>query len=168
MFCQKCKQKKELFTANLCSSCLITVLEKRIKKSVKEQGGINRGERVLFLLDKSLESKVAKYFFEKIYSKLQLKVFYENTKFYDKIIIPFTSEKIISDFLNKLFEKKKFEINKKRIVFLESLTIEEVKDVAKIKNLKGNVQTYELLDKIEKKYPGSKHSLMKSIKFLEG
>ncbi|MBI4919176.1 hypothetical protein HY837_04545 [archaeon] len=181
MICQKCKQERELFTGKLCSSCFINVLEKRIKKSIREQGGLERNEKILFLLDESVESKITKFFFEKIYSNLPLKIDYEkkgseNPEFsglfdyqkgeYDKIIVPFTSEKVINDFLKSLFENESFE-REKRINFLESLTIEEIKDVAKIKNFEGITNTHELLDKIEEKYPGSKHSLLKSIKILE-
>ncbi len=183
MICQKCRQEKEVFTGKMCSPCLINILEKRIKKSIREQGGLERNDRILFLLNNTVESKVAKFFFETIYSSLPLKIDYEkkgseNKKFsglfllnakkgeYNKIIVPFASEKVINDFLNSLFKNENFQ-NEKRINFLESLTMEEIKDVAKIKKFEGKVSSHELLDKIEEKYPGSKHSLLKSIKVLE-
>ncbi|PIN80680.1 hypothetical protein COV11_03530 [Candidatus Woesearchaeota archaeon CG10_big_fil_rev_8_21_14_0_10_30_7] len=163
--CQKCKQEKELFSKKLCSSCLLIVLEKRIKKSVKEQGGLKREEKIRLLINDSVESKVTEYFLEKIYSNLKLKINIENDE-YDKTILPFSSEKIIDAFLKTIFNNELFK-QKKQIIFLESLTMEELKDVAEIKKLNGTIKNYELLDKIEKDYPGSKHSLLKSIKILE-
>lgn len=166
-FCQKCKQEKELYTGKLCGFCLIIVLEKRIKKNIKEQGGLRRNDKILFLINNSLESKASEYFFKKIFSEMPLEIDYEDKgKQYDKLIIPGSSESIIEEFLDALFSNKKFNFGK-QLIFLESLTGEEIKDVAKIKNFSEKLIQHELLDKIEEKYPGSKLSLLKSIKVLE-
>lgn len=171
MSCSKCPGKavyENKNTGNLCSSCFLDMIEKRIRKELKNSGWLNKNEKVLILDDNSLEANVTEDLFKKAIGSLPLQIekstdLNEN---YNHVILPWSLERETNGFLDELFNSKKSEKAKtKYIKLLKSVSEEEIILIAKVKNiqgkLKGNERDY--VSKLEKKYPGSKLALVKAV-----
>ncbi len=136
---------------------------------------IRKNDRILMVDDGSKEFVVGKYLLKNIIKNLPVEITVKKSaktaKEYDKIIIPWSLDDEAEEFLGIVFNKKKKQKqNKKIIKLLINLSDEEIELFAKIKGFKyrkkPKSKIKEMLDLLEKRYPGYKFSLLNSIKAL--
>lgn len=178
MSCSKCPGKavyENKNTGNLCSSCFLDMIEKRIRKELKNSGWLNKNEKVLILDDNSLEANVTEDLFKKAIGSLPLQIekstdLNEN---YNHVILPWSLERETNGFLSGLFTGNNKNVEEKQmpkcIKLLKSISEEEIELIAKIKNISGKLKGTEknYVSQLEKKYPGSKLALVKAVKEFE-
>ena len=168
-FCQKCKSAAEHDLPGLgpiCSSCFLTVMERRAKMELKRAGEVKKGDIVLLVNDRSKEAKVSEYFLRNIVAKVPCKIIIsEKEQKADKIIIPWDADDEALMTLQHICEQKP--LFKGKIKLLKGLLDSEVALVAEIKGFeyqetKSDSPAKPLLDNLEKLYPGTKFSLGKT------
>ncbi len=172
MTCSKCLGNvvyENKNTGDLCSSCFLDMVEKRLRKEIKNAGWLNKNEKVLILDDDSLEANVTEDLFKKVMGSLPLQIEKkkEFSSDYNHIILPWSLEREVNGFLNNLFtSKKNEETQSKCIKLLKSISEEEIVLIAKIKNIPGKLKGTEkdFIADLEKKYPGGKMALVKAMK----
>lgn len=169
--CQKCKGTAEYDLPGLgsiCSSCFLTVMERRAKMELKRSGEIKKGDNVLLVNDGSKEFKVSEIFLRSITSKVPCKIIVsEKEQKADKIIIPWDADDEALMALQHICEKKPL-FGQGKVKLLKGLLDSEVALVATIKGIKfedtkSDNPTKPLLDQLEKQYPGTKFSLSKAL-----
>lgn len=178
MECIKCRRKAGIslrHMGNLCRSCFLEIVEKRVRKELRTKRLIRKNDLILMVDDGSKEFVVGGYLLKNIIKNLPVKIDIKksskNTEKYNKIIIPWSLDDEAEEFLDALFNKKKKQKqNKKIIKLLINLSDEEIKLFAKIKGFKykkrPKSKIKKMLDLLEKRYPGYKFSLLNSTKAL--
>lgn len=177
--CLKCKKKPFFNDVNkFCHSCFFEVIEKRVRRFVRGKNFFKKNYKVLFVDDSSAEAKVGKYLFNSIFKNFPLKMTVvkkqlsrlspHDFKEYDKIIIPWNLDIDAEGFLLDIFNNtcQIVDDNCKFVKLLSSLTKEEVELFAKRKGFKfskNNIShASNIIDVFEKKYPGTKFSIVRS------
>lgn len=167
MKCSRCGRnpaEKELdfYSQRFCRKCFLEFIEKRIRKHVRVNRILAANEKVLIVDDGSAASLVSKHFLENYASRLPFSIVKKGRA--DKIILPVTADDYIDDFLRQMFKGKIEEFYKKDVFSLVKVVSEkECALFARYKQLGKPKQKRHLLDKIEKKYIGTKGAMMKSI-----
>ncbi len=179
MKCVKCSKKKVVFKdLRLCRSCFLEVIERRVRKEFRLKKLVKKHDSLLIIDDGSYDAKNLIYLTKKIIGKMPVSLKIKKgkykpgkrIKFKGKIIVPFNLDDEVSLFLKYFFENKKIKfighydnIIKPLIV----ITDDESKTFAKIMKFKFKKKkkdkVNEFLDKMEKKYPGTKFGIKKSI-----
>ena len=193
MKCFKCKKKAGIIylppiPGKLCNSCFLKLIEKRVRREVRFKKLFSREDHILILDDKTKESFVTQHLLRSILKHLGVTFFIfeiENrfdldekklsaivkTGSIDKIVLPWSLDDEVEYFLSKMFTKLELEKQKKppRIRLLRNVSEKEIETFAKIKRYKYkkskpyNKDIGEMLDKLEKKHPGVKFSVLKSF-----
>jgi len=154
------------------------VIEKRIRKELRLKELIKKHDKLLILDDNSYDSRNLRYLIKKIIGKMPVDIkvkkgkYIPSTKirFKGKVIVPWNLDDEISLFLRYFFENKKIKyighydnIIKPLIV----ITDDESKQLARYYKFKFKEKKKdsikEFLDKMEKRYPGTKFGIKKSI-----
>ncbi|MBW2980918.1 hypothetical protein KY360_05875 [Candidatus Woesearchaeota archaeon] len=171
MRCIKCKRRKHLINLaslkSICRDCFCKIIEKRIRKRIRLNKLFRKGDRIL------TEDKLSFYLIKKIIKDLPVKMFLKKpaSAKVNKTVIKYTLDDKLSDFLeNILFGKKPKK--PKQISILDVITDNEAVLFAKINNIrfkpnKKHKDIVTLLGRLEKKYPGIRFSLSKSISELK-
>ncbi len=154
------------------------VIEKRIRKELRLKELIKKHDKLLILDDNSCDSKNLRYLIKRIVGKMPVDIkvkkgkYIPSTKirFKGKVIVPWNLDDEVSLFLRYFFENKKIKyighydnIIKPLVV----ITADESKQLAKSLNFKFKEKKKDsikdFLDSMEKRYPGTKFGIAKSI-----
>ncbi len=180
MKCVKCSKNKVIFTSlRLCRVCFLNVIERRVRKKFRLKKLIRKHDSLLIIDDNSYDAKNLIYLVKKIIGKMPvsmkiMKGKYKpgtKIKFKGKVIVPWNLDDEVSMFLKYFFENKKIRyighydnIIKPLVV----VTADESKQFARLMKFKfkdkKKDKVNEFLDKMEKRYPGTKFGVAKSIK----
>ena len=189
MKCVKCKKNATIHLPNLhtCEKCFQRIIEKRVRKEIRIKSLIKKNDKILLIDDNSAESKVSFYLLKQIIKGLPVTIKVRKMKYtlgqevkgFDKVIIPWNTDKEGDYFLSNVFENKKmnylghYRIKKTTYVkLLLHVLREEAEIFAKIKNFQHKnfyekTIASEMLGKLEKEYPEVKFSLLKSTEELK-
>lgn len=179
MSCIKCKKPAKIDLKHLggplCYSCFAEVIEKRVRKSLREQDWLKPGQKVVFIDNSTLKAAVAKYLLKSIFKgqpfdidfkKASISYVEKAAKGYDRIIIPWSMDDETEQFLACLLDNKRLP-KEKYVKLLVNLSDEEILLFAKIKKLEGKIKKKSklgsMLDELEKRYPGSKFGFLRSM-----
>ncbi len=143
-------------------------MERRIKKYIRQENPIIKGEH-LFVV-----GELACTVLKEVVRGLPVKITpitEEITPSEGRLVVPWTMEQILGDFLSGFFHGELDASPQQNIIPLfRSLTEAELKKYAEIRSLplppeaKGTI--HELLDQMEAKYPSTRYSLQKSVSTL--
>lgn len=158
--CNRCSKTAELVLVDkhLCNNCFSRLIEQKIKKNLREYR-LTKGMKL------SITDEGCKYIIEKIIN-LPIEIV-DEPESADKIILPWTLDDENEEFLGRMFEDKKLVVpdDENKVKLFKTLSRTDMKNYFKIKKVKYTVEKTELgnmIDKLEKKYPGLKTSLLKS------
>lgn len=171
MDCFKCRKKAipdvEYAGNHYCENHFIQLMEKRIRRNLRTRRLIDVKKKYVLLDDGSSEMKLTEHFLKKIFEgRLQLKK-EKNPKAKGNLIIPTNLDAQALFFLEGFTKDKKELKNKKspykNIMPLEVILQKEVELLCGILKIKfrKRVKT-NILDDMEKKYPGTKFSVFQS------
>jgi hypothetical protein len=158
--CSKCENKSitnRPYLRQLCESCFLKAIEKKIRKYIRIKKKINKNDRLL------VKDKLSLYFVKRIIS-MPIKIVKIKP---DKTVNLYTLDDKVSDFLAGFMLKEKIRIKKNEISLFETITDEELRIFSKIKKLdfkpnKKNKSIHNFLDKLYKRYPEARFSIVKS------
>lgn len=179
MDCIKCGKKADIsmkhLGGDLCSTCFAEVIEKRIRKSLREHDWLKPDDKIIIIDDGTLKAKVLIHLLKSIFKGQPFKFEIKKgaissaeipVKGRNKVIIPWNMDDEVEQYLNALFNNKKIK-KTKLIKPLLNISDEEIDYFAKIKKMKGKKKAKttlgNMMDDLEKRYPGSKFGLLKSI-----
>ena len=188
MECAVCRKKATTDFRHLrplCDNCFSRAIEKRLRKYIRLNRLIRKGDRLLVIDDFS------HYFLNKIVKDLPIKIFKKSISLnliindeiniksivkkhrINKILLPWTLDTEGTAFLQSYFKNKKMLIlPKSHIKFLKAITEEEADVFAIIHKIKRKKITIdkkinEFINKIEKINPGAKFGLARSSEKFE-
>ena len=179
MKCIKCSKKVNIsikhLGGDLCSNCFAEVIEKRVRKSLREHDWLKPDDDIIIIDNSTLKAKVVVYLLKSIFKgqpfrfnikKAEISSAEKIAKARNKVIIPWNLDDEIKQYLDALFNNKK--IKKTELIKpLLNISDEEIGYFAKIKKIKGRktpkTRLGKMLDNLEKRYPGSKFGLLRSI-----
>lgn len=187
MNCYKCKRDGKNKTDNkyFCDKCFLEIIEKRVRKEIRTNNLINKNDKILILNDSSYSSILNEYLIKKIIYNPKIKIKkikkynpifnYDKKNTYNKIVIPWLLDDEIKSLLESFFKNTKNKIaNNTKIKPLISITKDEAKTFLNILKIKNNIITKndeneltKMIENFEKKYPGTKFSLLKSVRNLK-
>lgn len=180
--CLKCKKRPVCASVEnihkLCELCFFEVVEKRVRRFVRGKDFFKKNSKVLFVDDGSAESKVGEFLFNSIFKNFPLKlgvvqkslsnISEEDMASYDRIIVPWNIDMDAKEFLLSVFDDSSVaSSNSKLVKLLSPLSKDEIRLFAELKCLdfvdkNNSSESSKLLDSLEKKYPGTKSSIIKS------
>ena len=172
MKCLKCSKEATVKYPNgdLCNDCFIEILTNRIKKDTKNHVQFKKGDKILVF------GKLAKIFLEKVVGNIPLEITEADEKYnsdaikkyfpdFDKVVIPWTADDEAESFYNELTSDES-EFNKENNVIVKIFKMildKELSMAAKILNMNFEIPSRNSdIERIQKKYPGSKFGLVKS------
>ncbi|MBS3158654.1 hypothetical protein J4206_05190 [Candidatus Woesearchaeota archaeon] len=187
MRCTNCSKESEISIASnpFCKSCMVDLVEKRIRKFIRAANYLKKEDRVLVI--GKFADKVIKGIVKGLPLKIKIKEdmgFNDDPKGfierlnkeeheYDKIILPWTAEHECCLFLEQMLGKEADfsilgnTIRQKYIKLFRPLQEQELEIFAAAKGFsfqrrKKDIYT-NILDTMDRKYPESRFSLLKSI-----
>jgi len=177
MKCTNCNKDSEISVASnpFCKSCLVDLVEKRIRKFIRAANYLKKDNRVLVIGE--FANNVIKGIVKGLPLKISIKEdkefnddpkgFIERLKKeedeYDKIILPWTAEHECCLFLQQMLGKDAdFNIKLFRPLQEQELEIFAAARGFSFQRRKKDTYT-NILDTMDKKYPESRFSLLKSI-----
>ncbi len=160
MNCSSCKKKRELKKLSYterkyCTSCLVSLLERRIKKLFREK----EIPKLTIKKEDSLEFDFALFFLKKLFPREEIKLANTGVK-------PSSLDEQAFLLLDSFINNKNL---KKQSYFPENILIEEMellRDYIKSKN-KPKFKNNKLLNELKKNYPDVLFSIFQSKLFLE-
>lgn len=169
MKCDKCDKVVSIDSGTpgkFCDKCFLTVIEKRVRKSLGKV--FFKDAKVLVVGD------LAEYFVRNVVGGLLVKITKRNKipsdfSNFDLVVVEETMDDVDSDFLTNFFGKKAVIKNNDKIVkILKSITDEEAIRFAKVKKIKfkinsKNEEINNFLKKISEKHPEIKYNLLKNV-----
>jgi hypothetical protein len=177
MKCYLCNKKasiKQQKNRYICNKCFSWLFEKRIRKQTRLDQSFKPRDRILAI------GQIANYLTKSITKNMNVKIFQKNkidSNFIkknkiNKIVIEYTLDDELNQYIKGIFEKKKeAKKDKKYIKILKNVTDNDVLLFAKINKLKfkpnkkdKNIQ--EFLNSIQAKFPNAKYTLLKNINKL--
>ena len=187
MKCSVCNKKAEANLKHLgvlCKECFSRTIEKRIRKTTRINRIFKKNDNILvfdklsfFMVNKIVKDLPKKIFFYKEYNNISqlntkpIKDCIKKNKI-NRIIIPWTLDDEINQFLEQIFLNKKIKENE-YIKLFKDATEEELDLFSKfnkieyIKN-KKNKGIEDFINKVEDRYTGTKFKLKKSYDRLSG
>jgi len=183
MKCSHCKRNNAIlnlkYSGALCKKCFLRLIEARVRKYARLNKIFKKNDRILTIdpLSNFLVKKIIHRLPVKIHNKSvkldnleKIKDYTKKNKI-NKIIIPWTIDDECCYFLERLFLNK----DKKRskyISLLQVMTDEEALLFAKFNKInfspnKKNKEIKHIIDSMQKKYPETKFSFVKSIEEME-
>ena len=179
MKCVKCSKKKVVFKdLRLCSNRFLNIIERRVRKEFRLKKLVRKHDPLLIVDDGSYNSKNLIYLTKKIIGKMPVSlkikkgkyVPSKKIKFKGKVIVPWNLDDEVSLFLKYFFENKPIKYighHDNIIKPLIVITGDESKAFARIMKFKFKEKKKDkikdFLDKVEKKYLGTKFGIKKSI-----
>lgn len=165
--CESCG--KEAYFQKLCRKCFAKSIEKRVSRFATEQ--LKKNDTITVLDDNSGLANLTWHFIKLFAKKVPCCIGFSKV-IKGKAVIPVTMDHENSEFLELLAggyikEQKTNEIN-----LLKVLTQKECRKYAEIKKINFDDAEFtskfsEMLNNIEKKYPGRKKGLLKSSEKLK-
>ncbi len=181
MECIKCGKKSVSEYLRLCRGCFLEVIEKRVRKEFRMKELVKRNDFLLILDDGTYNAKNLIYLFRKIIGKMPVSLKTKKGKyipgkkinFDGKIMVPWNLDDEAVLFLRCFFEKKKIENigNYENIIKpLVVITDDESRQFARIMKFdfkdKKKDKVNDFLNSMEKRYPGTKFGIKKSISHI--
>ena len=174
MNCIKCSREAAFILQEwYCHDCFCEVIERRLRKYLRTENPIQKGEHLLVL--GVLAQHVLKTLIKDLPVTITTVQTHEELAQSKKqcpetrCVLPYTMEYGLRSFLQGVFEGSGENPSKDIILFLP-ITMHELRKYVEIKGLQSPVQEhdefFDVLDKFEEKYPSSKYSLMKSAKAI--
>ncbi len=163
--CGLCNRKTTVKLAysahNFCDKHFLEYIEKRIRKEIRDYK-LNTKKKYGIKKTNNHEYELTKYFLEKAFNNM-LKI--EDSEKGE--IIPTSLDKEINTFLKIFIENKSLDITK--IKPLRAVTDYEQKELCRILGLKYKNTTEKIphLEELEENHPGTKFSVLKSLKSYE-
>jgi len=180
MNCLKCNKKQRIKGFEFCRNCFVSIIEKRVRKDLRVSEKIRKGDALLIIDDGSCSAKLNIQLIKKIVGditkiKVKKQKNFEISKkidFKGKIIVPWNLDDEILLFMRRFFSNEPFRYlgNYNNIVKpLVCLKQNECELYCKLLRIKFNKRKEkkdltEFIEKIEKKYPGTKFGILKSSK----
>ena len=179
MTCIKCKKPIKAAIkhsgGSLCPACFSIIIKKRVRKSLRKNDWITPKDKVLVIDNATIKAKVGIHILDSVFQKPHFQIDVKKgtiakakqlAKGYNKIIIPWNTDDEIEQYLDALFNAKKIP-KTKYIKLLINISDEELTQYAKANKIKGKKKVKSALgkkiDALEKRYPGSKFGLLKSL-----
>jgi hypothetical protein len=181
--CQKCSRQT---SQEFCDSCFADILEKRVRKEIRVNNLLSKGDRILVIDDGSAESKLATIILPRLLKELPVRIRILKMKHVlgkvwkghdDRVIIPWNADMETSYVLECIATGKEprwlgnYHIGKQIFIKLFMPCLQsEVERLARLHDLefrrrgKGTVNFF--LDTLESEYPEVKFSIMKSTRAL--
>ena len=159
--CGKKSARKQQKGRAICDKCFCKLLEKRIRKYSRIGKFFRKNDRIL------VKGDVNKYFIE----SMNLPVKFVK-KGYAKIVVQWTLDDSVNEFMKGLFDGKKAKkVSKKEIRLLECATDQEIALFAKLKKLKFKAnnkdkEVQKFLEQVDAKHTGAKFGLFRNIQEL--
>lgn len=167
-----------------CGSCFCQIIEKRVRKEIRQGNLLSKNDKVLILDDNSERSALTKYLLKSIISDPTISVkikkisAYDENKNYnqknkfDKVAIPWVLEDEAKNYIKFFLENKKTKIMHEGDIIKPLIGVleREAAAFAKIKNIKFKKSEKtkddieKMIEKMDKKYPGTKFSILKTIR----
>lgn len=144
-------------------------IEKRVRRDVRIKYPFSKGDKILVIDDGTAKGFAAQELLKSVLQSMPVEITVKDhfEEGYDKVILPYSGDDILQDFLGELFEKKKSSIGA-GVPFLAGLLQSEVDAYAKIKGFSGKFKEKNAtLEDLEKRFPGGKFALMKSRELLK-
>jgi len=170
--CKKCPKPAKTGLKHLgplCTSCFCKVIEKRVRKTMRENSWIKHNDEVFIVDNGTVTFAVTKYLLERISKDLPMEINIVKEPCEGKVIIPWSLDDEVTGKLQELFGEAGHE--SQFITLLQNVSDEEIQTLAKLKDLEGSIPGKNALGKklaeMEQKYPGSKFGLMKSFQDLK-
>ncbi len=187
MGCETCKKKatQKITNHHYCNRCFGTLMEKRVRKQIRESQQFEKPEKIIIIDDNTIQSKLNIHFIKKIITNPKITFKTKKTKNFniknlnseEKTILPLCLDDLAEEFLNKIIKKqdhgKRTKQNKdNKIIILKTVTLQELEAYAKINKIryeknKTKNDASRFMDEMENKYSGTKHALLKSINELD-
>ena len=168
--CQKEIPTKLGFVSNChhyCSSCFSHIIEKRVRKYIKECCPLKKGQRIL------AKDAVSRYFVKNVLH-VPVTVVKKSQKKSDLVVSSATLDDVVVSFLESFLLGKKQKTRKDRkneLLLFSTITDEELALYCQYHQLafipKKN-KMKELVQKLEQEHHGTLHSLSKSAQDLKG
>jgi len=147
-----------------CSSCFSHIIERRIRKYIRESAPLKRNQRVV------VSDPVSAHFMQHI-THVPLVVVKKRQKKNDCVVLLHTLDDLVVQFLEHfLLGKKKVVKKKNELRLFSSITDEELALYCQYHKIRFAAQKHplkEMLLGLEKEHPGTLHALSKSVCDLE-
>ncbi|MDD5087028.1 MAG: hypothetical protein PHV16_04720 [Candidatus Nanoarchaeia archaeon] len=146
MLCEKCKKNKGEINLPylghiLCRRCFCNLIQRRVKKEIKQKKIIEENEKVLLIDDKSIEARISEILINSIYKKVKLTkkqvkgfslgqidkptILLIKKEKISKVVIPWNLDKEINYFTECVFSGNKTSkighYNEQNIIFVKLL-----------------------------------------------
>lgn len=180
--CKKCnKSLNSINEIEFCDKCFIDVVFKRIRKFLRSEAHISKGDSVLVIdeltrkilpeiINIPFTIKFKSVHFNGLGTKETRKLIETSKALNQKIIIPLCLDDIEKKYLTHIFSGKptkfRFKLNPSFIPLYLSLTKEELTRLARLYLVEFsyvNEPTNDFLDKLEQEFPGTKFNIKKSV-----
>jgi len=180
MKCYKCNNKGSIKTDNkfFCNNCFNEIIEKRIRKEIRQSNLLSKNDKVLIIDDGTEKSAINKYILKKIIKDptitFTIRKSIAKSEDYTKIVLPWVLDDEAINYLKTMFTENKTKtlVDTKMIKPLINITTKEAISFAKMHNLKFekskplDKDLNAMIEKMEDKYPGTKFGILKTIKNL--
>lgn len=147
-----------------CSTCFIHLIERRVRKYVKEHHLLKKNQRVI------VADSLSSYFLKNIVH-VPLTFVKKKTKKADLLVSLETIDDNVVVFLEALFSGKKIKrTDKSTFSFFSAVTDDELELYCKYKHLSFTPRKHPLkkiLENVRQKHPETLHSLAKSVEDLK-
>ncbi|MFH1071870.1 MAG: hypothetical protein V1743_00395 [Nanoarchaeota archaeon] len=188
-FTALCKKKPALTLSynrrGYCSSCYLSMIEARIRKALRTTSPIDVKRTFRMLNDDSPEYHVARHFLDRIFGEhLKLKVvsclptnkdkkkqeLLHTLKKDEQLILATSMDAALASDFEKFIRNVRGVKKDKRIIsILDNVLDEELAWLARLLKINKNSVQHKnpLIESIEKKHPGSKFCLKKSLAYIQ-
>jgi len=158
--CKKHAETEFQHLGPLCRACFTAVLQRRVRKALKDAGWLKRGQKVCFADEKTAQGRAAITLFKAVIKGLPLEYAGDQAEI---MLSAQTADDEAEGFLHQLFAGK-LEQNK-AVNLLANITTQEIEKYCELEHIDGEqARKSELrtrLDALDKRYPGTMFSLQK-------
>ena len=175
MTCIKCA-RQEITTikpiGNVCASCFCEIIEKRVRKELREFDWVKKGERVLLVNDGSQQAAVGIAIFRRILGSVpvDIKEAHSIDYSFDRVVVPWSADEEVERRLQRVFEGKKEVEDVKVVHLMRTVMRDEIALYASVRGLQGvprkRSEFGAVLDRFDSRYPGMKLSLLRGVEAL--
>jgi len=110
--CNKCSKPATVSLGHLpklCDTCFLFIIEKRIRREIRQKYSLKPNEKIAIVDNNSKESKITEYILKNLAKDMPLTIeviptYKEN---FDKVFIPWNATDEANAFLEEIFEGKK-------------------------------------------------------------
>lgn len=168
MKCAICKKKATINTPygerHYCDTHFMESIEKRIRKDLRINQPLDLKKKYYLPNPKNSEIKISEIILKNIFGK-HLKIEYTIDFNKKNLIIPKSLDEEASELIESYFQNKEF--SKKYINPLRTVTQKEISEIARILKIQHKPKkNNKMLEELDKKYPGTLFSILKSSDFI--